>query len=146
MMLTQASKYAIRACIHLAQNAETPILSRHIAAALDVPAQYLAKILQDLARSGLLVSAKGRGGGFRLAMPGTGIDLLQVVRAIEGPDYGDGCVLGLPRCSDSDPCALHQVWKQMRQTFLTALEGTQLTDVRVPDLPPADHFPANDWM
>jgi Rrf2 family protein len=146
MMLSQASKYALRAAIYLAQRPEGNHLSRDIAADLAVPAQYLAKILQDLVRAGLLTSAKGRGGGFRLAADGSGVDLLRVVRAIEGEDYGAGCALGLPSCSDTDPCALHGAWKQMRAAFMASLEGTALTEVKTADRAPADHFPANDWM
>ena len=128
-MLSQASKYALRAAIYLAERPGANHLSREIAEALSVPAQYLAKILQDLVRAGLLVSAKGRGGGFRLALPADRIRLIQVVRAIEGERYAQGCVLGLPSCSDEEPCALHSVWKQTRSEFLQALENTPLIDL-----------------
>ena len=129
MMLSQASKYALRATIYLAERPRGNHLSRDIAAALTVPAQYLAKILQDLVRAGLLTSAKGRGGGFRLALPPDRITLLQVVHAIEGERYADGCVLGLPHCSEAEPCALHEAWKQTRGDFLKALERTLLVDL-----------------
>ena len=129
MMLSQASKYALRAAIYLAERPEGNHLSRDIAAGLAVPAQYLAKILQDLVRAGLLTSAKGRGGGFRLALPAQSISLMQVVHAIEGDRYAQGCVLGLPRCSDTEPCALHEVWKRTRSEFVRALETTLLVDL-----------------
>ena len=129
MMLSQASKYALRATIYLAERPKGNHLSREVAAGLAVPAQYLAKILQDLVRAGLLTSAKGRGGGFRLALSPERISLLEVVRAIEGERFAQGCVLGLPTCSDEAPCALHSVWKQARTEFLQALESTFLVDL-----------------
>ena len=129
MLLSQSAKYALRAAIFLAENGGGPHLSRDIAEALEVPAQYLAKILQDLARSGLLISAKGRGGGFRLALRPSQIELFQVVRAIEGEHYGEGCALGLPDCSEEAPCALHVAWKRLRGDFLAMLQNTHLSEL-----------------
>ncbi|MDA0336809.1 MAG: Rrf2 family transcriptional regulator [bacterium] len=129
MFLSQSAKYALRATIYLAENGVGPHLSRDIAEALNVPAQYLAKILQDLARNGLLISAKGRGGGFRLALPPAQIELLSVVRAIEGERFGEGCALGLPDCSEEAPCALHNAWKALRGDLLGMLQGTHLSEL-----------------
>jgi Rrf2 family protein len=129
VILSQSAKYALRATIYLADHGEGPHLSREIAEALDVPAQYLAKILQDLARHGLLISAKGRGGGFRLAQPADQIVLLRVVRAIDGERFGEGCALGLPDCSDEAPCALHGAWKELKGEILGMLENTNLSDL-----------------
>ena len=129
MFLSQSAKYALRATIYLAENGVGPHLSRDIAEALNVPAQYLAKILQDLARNGLLISAKGRGGGFRLALPPAQIELLSVVRAIEGERFGEGCALGLPDCSEEAPCALHSAWKQLRGDLLGMLQSTHLSEL-----------------
>ncbi len=129
MFLSQSAKYALRATIYLAENGVGPHLSRDIAEALNVPSQYLAKILQDLARNGLLISAKGRGGGFRLALPPAQIELLSVVRAIEGERFGEGCALGLPDCSEEAPCALHSAWKRLRGDLLGMLQSTHLSEL-----------------
>jgi len=129
MILSQASKYALRAAIHLARNTGQPQLSRDIATALNVPGQYLAKILQDLARHGILTSAKGRGGGFRLSRAAADVELLTVVRAIEGQRYGEGCVLGLPECNSGDPCPLHDQWGTIRDGLLQMLRETRLSDL-----------------
>ncbi len=129
MILSQASKYALRAAIHLARHGEQPQLSRDIATAIDVPGQYLAKILQDLARHGVLTSAKGRGGGFRLSRSPKDLELLTVVRAIEGQHFGEGCVLGLPECTPDDPCPLHDQWGAIRDALLQMLQQTSLSDL-----------------
>ncbi len=129
MILSQASKYALRAAIHLALHKGQPQLSRDIATALNVPGQYLAKILQDLARHGVLTSAKGRGGGFRLSKAAEDVELLTVVRAIEGQHYGEGCVLGLPECSSEDPCPLHNQWGAIRDGLLQMLRETRLSNL-----------------
>lgn len=129
MVLSQAAKYSLRAVIHLAEHAPEARLSRDIAEAIGVPAQYLAKILQDLARSGLLHSAKGRGGGFRLAKPAAEIDLLQVVHAVDGERFACGCFLGLPECSEESPCQLHEQWGGIRDAFVAMLKSKRLPDV-----------------
>ena len=129
MILSQASKYALRAAIHLARHADEPQLSRDIATSIDVPGQYLAKILQDLARHGVLTSAKGRGGGFSLSHAATDVALLSVVKAIEGKDFGEGCLVGLRECSNDDPCPLHEQWKTIRDALIKMLEQTRLSDL-----------------
>ncbi len=129
MILSQSAKYGLRATIYLAEHDDGPQLSREIAEALDVPAQYPAKILQDLAHNGLLTSTKGRGGGFRLALPASQVELMRVVRAIEGECFGEGCVLGLPECFDEAPCALHDAWGRLRADVLGMLENTYLSDL-----------------
>lgn len=129
MLLSQTCKYAIRAALHLAQHDATPLLSRDIARALDVPEHFLAKVLQDLARARLLHSTKGRGGGFRLAQPASDIKLLEIVQAIEGPYFGDGCVLGLPECSNENACPLHYQWVEVKTSILQLLAQKSLGEL-----------------
>ena len=88
---------------------------------LDIPPFFLAKILQDLSRRGLLLSYKGRGGGFTLARPAGNIRLIDVVEAIEGTGFSDECVLGLPDCSDESACAVHAKWKLAKAEILSML-------------------------
>ena len=121
MLVSQACKYGIRACLYLAQHNNGPLLSREIAHALNIPEHFLAKILQDLSKHRLLHSAKGRGGGFRLARPAGQIKLLEVVEAIDGTDCADECILGLPACSETAPCALHSRWAGIKQEILELL-------------------------
>ena len=130
MVLSQAAKYALRAAVHLAHTPQEQAMSRTMADELGVPAQYLAKVLQDLARAGVLQSTRGRGGGFRLARPANDIHLLEVVEALDGPRFAEeGCVLDLPECSEEDPCPLHSQWKEIKASLLKTLGETTLDDV-----------------
>ena len=79
MIFSQTSKYAIRALLHLAQHGDQPHRSRAIAQALTVPEPFLAKILQALVRHGLLLSFKGRGGGFKLARAADRISVYEIM-------------------------------------------------------------------
>ena len=121
MILSRACKYGLQAVLHLARYDDRPVLSKEIAQALDIPQHFLAKILQDLARHGLLQSFKGRGGGFKLARPANKIKLLEVVETIEGGDFDDGCVLGLRECSDEQACPVHYQWKEIKNQILGML-------------------------
>jgi Rrf2 family transcriptional regulator, iron-sulfur cluster assembly transcription factor len=137
MIISQACKYGLRAMVHLAQHSEEPVLSRDIAKELQIPEHFLAKILQDLSKNKLLLSFKGRGGGFKLARQPQSIKLLEVVEAIDGPQFGQGCLLGLPECRDEAPCPLHYQWSDIKGSILHMLEQTSIQHVleeSIPDL------------
>jgi len=127
--MSQACKYGLRAIVHLAQHRDEPVLSRDIARELRIPEHFLAKILQDLSKNTLLQSFKGRGGGFKLARSADDIKLLEVVQAIDGPQFGQGCLLGLPECSDNSPCPLHYQWSELKESILRMLEETSIQHV-----------------
>ena len=115
MILSQACQYGLRAVLFLALDNSEPVLSKEIAAKLQIPPHFLAKILQDLSRRGLLLSFKGRGGGFRLARPADQIRLQDIVLAIEGEGFGKKCVLGLAECNEEIPCPVHSQWAPIKQ-------------------------------
>lgn len=130
-MISRTSEYALQAVIHLArQVGDWPISGRKIAEETGVPRKYLAAILGDLVRAGVLESSPGIGGGFRLARPAKEIRLTEVFAPFEpilanrrpGP-------FGQEICSDDDPCAGHDQWKRVRETYQRFLEKNSIHDV-----------------
>jgi Rrf2 family protein len=95
----------------------------------DLPKDFMAKIFQKLAKAGILVSTKGRGGGFTLAKPPHEITLMQVVEVLEGPQCSDRCVVGLEKCNDHMPCPQHDLYKPIRQRLKDYLQTTTLADL-----------------
>ncbi len=91
-----------------------------------IPAHFLAKILQSLARKRLLRSTKGPSGGFCLDISAAKLNLYEIVRAVDGVDAYDRCVAGLPACSDSAPCAMHKDWRRLRSRIMDYLEGSSI--------------------
>src|SRR5256885_9801178 len=95
--LSKKSDYGLIALRHLAQHHEESVSAREIAAQYNIPAELLAKVLQRLARKGLLVSQQGINGGYVLPQDPAPISLGGVVEALEGPisitpcERGDGC-------------------------------------------------------
>ncbi len=85
MIHTDSGKYAIRALVYLAgrSDEELPVSAAAVAESEDIPPYYLAKVMQDLARAGLLRSVRGRGGGFTLKRPADKIGVLEILGTVE---------------------------------------------------------------
>jgi len=105
------------------------IRAQEIAEAENLPAPFLAKLLQQLARSGVLVSVKGPKGGFGLARPPQEISLMEVVSAVDGEEGFKRCAVGLAECTDETPCPLHDTWKPLRLQILDYMSGRSLADL-----------------
>ena len=110
-MLSNSCKYAIRAVLYLAiySNPNKKLSSKSVANFIDVPAPFLAKIFQTLSRNNIIQSSKGPNGGFYLTETELGNNLLDVIECIDGLEFFNNCFLGLPKCSDDKPCAIHHV-------------------------------------
>ena len=100
-----------------------------IAEQLDVPKNYLSKILHVLARNGVLTSHRGPGGGFQLARPAAEVMLSEVVEHFDQFPEQSGCLLGRPECTDQDPCAAHHRWKGISATVKTFFRQTSIADL-----------------
>jgi len=109
-VLSQTAEYALRAVLFLADRGE-PASVDEIAKRLQVPRNYLSKTLHRLAREGVLVSARGKGGGFRLAVDPNRLKLLRVVEPFDQISGERRCLLGRPQCSDRNPCPAHHQWR-----------------------------------
>lgn len=129
-MLSKTAVHAVRAMIVLA----TLEPGRYegaasIAARVGAPANYLGKLLQGLARQGLVVSQKGLGGGWALGRPAERIRLVDILEPVEDVDRWRGCFLGQSGCSDEHPCHVHETWAGIRDRFFEFVDGTTLADL-----------------
>jgi Rrf2 family protein len=115
MELTRRAEYAIRGMLYLASQEEgrTAMLG-DIAAAMEVPRSFMAKIFQELVNKGLARSSRGVGGGFVIARPPEQITLCEVVEAIEGPIMPNQCLMGEGVCSFQETCTVHPVWRRLQ--------------------------------
>jgi Rrf2 family transcriptional regulator, iron-sulfur cluster assembly transcription factor len=127
MGLTRKAEYAIRGMLYLARQDEGRIsMLGAIAAAVDAPRPFLAKILQSLANKGLIKSARGAGGGFALARPAAQISLCDIVEAVEGPVMPNQCLMGPDVCSLQSTCPVHPVWRRIQSVTRGILEEVTL--------------------
>ena len=116
-MLSNTSKYAIRAVIYLAlfSTKEKKAGIKEISAELDIPSPFLGKILQLLARHHILGSSKGPHGGFYLNKPAIDISLMEIIELIDGTSSFGTCVIRTAACSYEDPCSLHDKIAPLRR-------------------------------
>lgn len=130
MELTRKGEYAIRGIVFLAtQPADQICLLSDIAAAVDVPQTFLAKIFQQFSKIGLVRSYRGTGGGFVLGRPPEKITLLEVVEAVEGPIVPNRCVTGEEECIRTNTCNVHPVWVNVQEQVRDILVRTTLKDL-----------------
>ena len=130
MELTRKGEYEIRGIVYLAgKPIDKVCLLSDIAAAVDVPPTFLAKIFQQFSKIGLVKSFRGTGGGFMLGRAPENITLLEVVEAVEGPIVPNRCVVNPLDCDRSGFCNVHPVWKRVQDEVRAALTGVTLKDL-----------------
>ena len=130
---TRRTDYAIRALIHLANTAGSPVAAGVIGEAMDIPTGFLQQVLRELQRAGLVTSRPGPSGGYALARPAGEITVLQIVEALEGPLRSAECALRGGPCHWDDVCALHWVWSSARDALCDELAGATLARVAADD-------------
>lgn len=129
-MLSATAAYAVRAMIFLAaREGEGPVRVDEVAQALDVPRNYLSKVLHALVKEGALRSLRGPHGGFELAVPASTLTLFQVVSPFDEIEVRRGCLLGQGECSDENPCALHGRWSGVAADVAAFFRETALDEV-----------------
>ncbi|HPQ71909.1 MAG TPA: Rrf2 family transcriptional regulator [bacterium] len=129
-MLTQSATYALRAMVFLAkQEPEKPVLSQTIAEKMEIPRQYLSRILNTLVRNELLSSVRGSKGGFMLAKPAGEIHLRAVVTPFMDLSSFRKCFLGLYRCQEDEMCRIQDKWKPVIEGFERILDETTIDQV-----------------
>ena len=129
-MLSKSSKYALRGVLYLALNSneEVKFSPKIIANEIDIPAPFLAKTLQLLSRRGLVSSTKGRNGGFYLTTENRGNALISIIDCIDGLDKFQNCMMGLPICSNENPCPLHDKLAPLRQRLVNELSNKSIDE------------------
>ncbi len=130
LMFSRGCEYALQAMLYLSsQPPSTPIFQRDISQALNIPPHFLGKILQSLVRSRLVISQKGKAGGFILGRPPRDITPYDIIQAVDGPIFLEGCILGFPDCRDQEPCPVHLQWKGIKQNIVQMLEDKNILEL-----------------
>lgn len=128
-MLSKSAEYAIRALHRLAlAHGEGPVATAELAGEVGAPESYLSKLLHRLRQEGVVVSQRGRGGGFQLARPPGRVTLAEAVEPFDDV-MERRCLLGRPRCRDDAPCAAHDAWREAVDELRTFFAETSLEDL-----------------
>ena len=127
MRLTRSGDYAVRCLLFLALNPGRGVVGRReIAEVMNIPAQYLGKVAQTLARAGIIAIRQGARGGYELAEDPDKISLLRVVEAVDGEIFLNDCLHQLDFCDRRPVCAVHRVWGRARKQLRDMLDGISL--------------------
>ena len=127
-MLTQTVEYALRAVVCLANHAPDPQTNDELADVTQVPPAYLAKIMLNLKRAGLVHSQRGPNGGFTLTRAPRQVPLLDVVNAVEPMQRFTECPLNI-RSHGGRLCPLHRRLDDVLAAAEDAFRNTSLADV-----------------
>ncbi len=124
MRLTRAAEYAVRCMVYLAKQGMGVLTSRQeIATNAEIPKHFLAKIAQDLAKSGFIEIKQGARGGFMLLKEPDQISLLDVVETMIGEIYLNDCVARPSSCKITTNCAVHNIWLMARDQLRDTLRA-----------------------
>lgn len=134
-MLSKKAQYAIYALVRLARDKDKgPILIRDIAESEHLPRKFLEAILLELKTAGILMSKKGKGGGYQLRRDPSEVDLSEIVRLFDGAiallpcvtyRYYEACV----HCKDEDKCGVKSYIKEIRDETVAMLKNITLQDI-----------------
>src|SRR6516162_2392769 len=118
LKLTKKADYGLMAMKHLAERAQNGACSaKDVADAYHIPQEALAKILQKLAKAGLLNSQHGTNGGYTLARDAASISAFEVIRAIDGPLFITSCITVRGECDQTDRCTIREPLQRVNQSI-----------------------------
>jgi Rrf2 family protein len=144
LRLTKKADYGLMALKYLAEQAAASgsgfrasglaQSAKDIADAYHIPPQLLAKILQTLAKSGLLISSAGTNGGYALARPASDISAFEVIRAIDGPLFITSCITIHGTCDLDSHCTIKEPLRKVNDSIKDLLSGIRIADlIEAPD-------------
>lgn len=130
LRLTKKADYGLMALKYLAEHADATSLSaKDIAEAYHIPPQLLAKILQRLAKVGILRSHAGMNGGYSLLKPSREISAFEVIHAIDGPLFITSCGPSHSGCDLTDSCTIKEPLSRVNDSISGLLRSLSIADL-----------------
>jgi Rrf2 family protein len=130
LKLTKKADYGLMAMKHLAEHAhEGACSAKDVAESYGIPPEALAKILQRLAKAGLLHSQHGMNGGYTLARNAGEISAYEVIRAIDGPLFITSCITVRGECGQSDKCTIREPLRKVNESIEAVLRRIKIADM-----------------
>jgi len=127
---SEAATLALHATAIMASMSGPPVTAAVMADGLSASEAHLAKVLQRLAKAGLVTGTRGPGGGFKLTRPAKEISAREVYEAIEGRLQVERCMVGKPLCNKLD-CPLGSLFARLSDDVLETLGKTTLADIEL---------------
>jgi len=139
LRLSKKADYALIAMKHLARKSTgaTSTSAREIAEEYDIPIELMAKVLQRLVRTGLLVSTQGTRGGYTLHRPSAAISVGDVIQAIDGPFTVTACSTENSGCDQYNKCNIRDPLWQLRERLVATLAAVTVAELAAEQEAPA---------
>ena len=130
LKLTKKADYGLMAMKHLAEHAHQGACSaKDVAESYGMPPEVLAKILQRMAKAGLLHSQHGINGGYTLARGASEISAYEVIRAIDGPLFITSCITVRGECDQTERCTIREPLRKVNQSIEEVLKKIKIADM-----------------
>lgn len=130
MKINRETDHAVKCVQYLSKYPEQCLTVTEISDKTDVPKAFLAKIIQKLAKVGIVRSIQGAQGGFQLARSPSKINLREVVETIQGPIVVNPCLVDESFCTRSKYCKVHPVWNRINNMIAKELQGTDFLSLQ----------------
>jgi Rrf2 family protein len=142
LKLTKKADYGLMAMRHLAEHGHGAACSaKDVAESYGIPQEALAKILQRLAKAGLLISQHGTNGGYTLARAPETISAFDVIRAIDGPLFITSCITVRGECDQTDRCTIREPLRRVNDSIEKVLKSITISEMKEEeDLHPAEEL------
>ena len=130
LKLTKKADYALMAMKHLAEHLDGGSCSaKDVAEAYGIPQEALAKILQRLAKVGLVQSQHGINGGYTLTRDPRTVSAFEVIKAIDGPLFITSCVTVRGECGQSDRCTIREPLRKVNESIEQVLKNIKISQM-----------------
>ena len=131
MQLLNSSQYAIRILGYIANHEDQQLCNaKELSEALTIPYKFLTKIMMKLVNADLIISIRGREGGYKLSKPASDITIIEILMHFnEFPDDKQ-CLLGIGVCDSKKKCALHDQWIKPKSMIKKMFVNTTLADIK----------------
>lgn len=129
LKLSKKADYGLMAMRHLAEHGQGSCRAKDVAESYGIPSEALAKILQRLAKAGLLHSQHGINGGYTLARPAAEISAYEVIRAIDGPLFITSCITVRGECDQTERCTIREPLRKVNQSIEDVLKNIKISEM-----------------
>ncbi len=131
-LIKRNTEYGLRALLHMIGGKESDTFTaEELADAADTSTDFMHKIMRALRDVGIVSSKTGPSGGFQLDRDPSGVSVLEILEAVQGPFRVNQCVIGLDICPTSEGCPLRPTWLEVQKTLeenLGAISLKQIAD------------------
>lgn len=131
MKITKETDHAVKCVLYLSKMGDEFVSVSDISKNNNIPKSFLAKIIQKLTKSGILISLQGKQGGFRLARDSKSINLFDVFESIQGPALISECIIDKNFCARESYCPMHEVWLELKDDIVEKMKSKNFFDLAV---------------